>query len=288
MKNKQLSISGNTIRNQDFELISFDWNGVSLFAFIREEAIMKFSELLSSHKESKSNYRKNEAKQSRPHLGNNSSDNKFDETLTKLWYSNQEILWLASLDNYWIYVKESNRKLEEKMEELDWRYVKNLNVSEFYNFLYNEYFVWKYTAPNRLATTRSHLRKYESENRMTELGLIQEQLFAMAPLNIEQGLTIAKQINGLGVAGASGLLSLLFPEIYGTVDQFVVKALKSIENFSDFNKISNMNPEFLTIKDGVVLINIMKSKATELNASNRTDYWTPRKIDKVLWTYGRN
>lgn len=288
MKIKQLSISGNTIRNQDFEIISFDWNGVSFFAFSREEAIMKFSELLSSHKERKSNYQKNEAQQRRTQLGNNSSDNNFDETLTELWYSNQEILWLASLDNYWNYVKKSNRKLEEKMEELDWRYVKNLKVSEFYNFLYNEYFVWKYTAPNRLATTRSHLRKYESENRMTELGLIQDQLFAMAPLNIEQGLTIAKQINGLGVAGASGLLSLLFPEIYGTVDQFVVKALKSIVNFSDFNKISNMNPEFLTIKDGVVLINIMKSKATELNASNRTDYWTPRKIDKVLWTYGRN
>lgn len=249
---------------------------------------MKFNELIDSMRQNKSHYVKREIPQNKLKKSNDDIDKQIDEELTKLWYSKQEILWHTALDNYWNYVKESNRVLEEKMEELDWRYVKNLNVSEFYDFLYNEYFVWKYTAPNRLATTRNQLRKYETENRMNELGIIKDQIFLNNTKNIQEGLKTVKQIKGLGVAGASGLLSLLFPMNYGTVDQFVVKALMSIENFSDYKKISNMNPDSLTINDGVILINIMKSKAIELNIYNRTDYWTPRKIDKVLWTYGRN
>ena len=249
---------------------------------------MKFNELIDSMRQNKSHYMKREIPQNKLKKSNDDIDKQFDEELTKLWYSKQEILWHTALDNYWNYVKESNRVLEEKMEELDWRYVKNLSVSEFYDFLYNEYFIWKYTAPNRLATTRNQLRKYETENRMHELGLIKDQIFLNNTKNIQEGLKTVKQIKGLGVAGASGLLSLLFPMNYGTVDQFVFKALMSIENFSDYKKISNMNPDSLTINDGVILINIMKNKAMELNTYNRTDYWTPRKIDKVLWTYGRN
>ena len=49
-----------------------------------------------------------------------------------------------------------------------------------------------------------------------------------------------------------------------------------------------MKPDSLTVKDGVVLIEIMRRKAAANNRLLGTDSWTPRKIDKVLWTYGRN
>ena len=48
-----------------------------------------------------------------------------------------------------------------------------------------------------------------------------------------------------------------------------------------------MSPEGLTIKDGVVLITIMRRKAASLNEAFAIDSWTPRKVDMVLWTYGR-
>lgn len=48
-----------------------------------------------------------------------------------------------------------------------------------------------------------------------------------------------------------------------------------------------MNQMRLTIKDGVLLIHIMAGKAAENNRMFQTNDWTPRKIDKVLWTYGR-
>jgi hypothetical protein len=59
-------------------------------------------------------------------------------------------------------------------------------------------------------------------------------------------LRIAKEIHGLGTAGASGLLALMFPQRFGTVDQFVVKALKQVEGLPEAADIDRIKPEALT------------------------------------------
>jgi hypothetical protein len=48
-----------------------------------------------------------------------------------------------------------------------------------------------------------------------------------------------------------------------------------------------MNPEGLALKDGVLLIKIMRDKSDELNKKFNNKYWTPRRIDKILWCIGR-
>jgi len=48
-----------------------------------------------------------------------------------------------------------------------------------------------------------------------------------------------------------------------------------------------MSPENLSISDGVLLIDILTRKANENNELFGVSSWTPRKIDMVLWTYGR-
>ena len=93
----------------------------------------------------------------------------------------------------------------------------------------------------------------------------------------------AMQIRGLGTAGASGLLSLLFPALYGTVDQFVVKALLQVPDLPQRQQLERMNPEGLTVSQGVVLIEIMIRKAQQLNVQFDSRDWTPRKVDMVLW-----
>ena len=97
---------------------------------------------------------------------------------------------------------------------------------------------------------------------------------------------IATSIRGLGTAGASGLLSILFPQHFGTVDQFAVKALCQIEDLPEIETIRSMNPEGLTIRDGVLLIKILRVKAADNNRLFGGDFWTPRRIDMVLWTLG--
>ena len=88
---------------------------------------------------------------------------------------------------------------------------------------------------------------------------------------------------GLGPAGASGLLALLFPARFGTVDQFVVGALRRVRCLPERDQLERMKPESLTIAHGVVLIEIMRRKAVSLNELFNTSGWTPRKIDKILW-----
>ncbi len=176
---------------------------------------------------------------------------------------------------------------EIALNDLDPAYVRELNPEGWYAFLLTQYFPWKYTAPNRLATTTARLKTYATSGSVAELFQIKADLFVLDPADIRRGLTLAKGVRGLGVAGASGLLALLFPAEFGTVDQFAVKALRGISGLEEEARLERMKPEGLSVDDGVVLITIMRHKAHELNRALVTDYWTPRRLDMVLWTYGR-
>ena len=44
-----------------------------------------------------------------------------------------------------------------------------------------------------------------------------------------------------------------------------------------------MNKNNITLKNGVILISIYRQKANELNIKFNTNFWTPRKIDMILW-----
>ena len=48
-----------------------------------------------------------------------------------------------------------------------------------------------------------------------------------------------------------------------------------------------MNPDSLTISDGVLIIGVLRRKAADLNRIFNSAIWTPRKVDMVLWTFGR-
>jgi hypothetical protein len=210
-----------------------------------------------------------------------------DETpsinISKLWISNKQKDWLDAEDSYWRQVSDANIKLEKELEILEYSVVSQMSTEEFYTFLYDTYFVWKYTAKNRLSTTRAQLKRHLDNP--SKLSDIQKALFSFDRTNIRAGLEIATRIHGLGIAGASGLLSVLFPNHFGTVDQFVVKALLNIRELKDRDELLRMHPESLTLKDGILLEQILCAKAEELNQLFQTKKWTPRKIDKVLWAY---
>jgi len=83
------------------------------------------------------------------------------------------------------------------------------------------------------------------------------------------------------------LLAVLFPEYFGTGDQFAVKALLRIPELPESQEIAAMHPESLKLDEGVLLIRIMKRKTAELNRAFLTSFWTPRKVDMILWTCAR-
>jgi thermostable 8-oxoguanine DNA glycosylase len=207
--------------------------------------------------------------------------------INMLWDSNEETMWMHAFQHYYDLLSPNQVPLECKLEQVNPEDIRALSTTDFYSFLHEEYYIWKYTQKNRLATTRKQLERYISENRMFELEFIQHRLFASDRSNARECLSVVSNIRGLGAAGASGLLAILFPHDFGTVDQFVVKSLLEIDNLPEHKQIEQMNPTFLKIDDGVILIDIMRKKAQLLNQQFSTTFWTPRKIDMILWSIGR-
>ncbi|MHB1174068.1 MAG: hypothetical protein ACYCZJ_02950 [Sulfuriferula sp.] len=207
--------------------------------------------------------------------------------ITELWRSTDPLVWEQALQRYWQFVQPRNIELEQAFEALDVRRLQSLSPQGWYDFLHDEYFRWKYTAPYRYATTTIQLRRYVDGHELDELDNLRQQLLNLDLNEVHVGLKTAKKIRGLGTAGASGLLALMYPEHFATVDQFVVKALWQVGGLPEAEALSKMKPENLSVANGVLLNGILKRKAEDNNRQFGTTAWTPRKIDMVLWTYGR-
>ncbi len=204
-------------------------------------------------------------------------------SINNLWVSNNEHDWKAALEHYWSFVRPENIELERELNDLKLEQISNFGQLDWYNFLLDKYFRWKYTAPNRYASTTMAFKKYKDSNQLDSLFDIKKRLINLNVFDISDGLSVAKEIRGLGIAGASGLLSLMYPNNFATVDQFAVKALSQIPCLSEINEIKKMKPDNLTRRNGIILINIMLKKAKENNKIFGTNFWTPRKIDMILW-----
>jgi hypothetical protein len=208
------------------------------------------------------------------------------QPIYELWFSRDTAEWDAALNRYWGLIQPKNVALEQAMEQLDRERIRRMSPDEWFAFLRDEYFHWKYTAPNRYVTTTSWLKRNGgTEAGRHELHRIRARILDIDPENIYDAISVVLQVPGLGTAGASGLLALLYPEAFGTVDQFVVKALCEIPDLPERAVIAQMKPEGLKPCDGKVLVQIMRRHAKILtNVSGKT--WRPRDVDKVLWTYG--
>jgi len=207
--------------------------------------------------------------------------------INDLWHSTDPDEWEQALLHYWDFVLPRNIALERALDSLDLKRLQCLSPQGWYDFLHEEYFRWKYTAPNRYATTVKRLETYIEDHALEELDCLRQQLLHLDLHDVRAGLEIAQQVRGLGTAGASGLLSLMYPDRFATVDQFVVKALRLVVDLPEGDALTKMKPESLSLTDGALLISILTRKAKENNQLFGTPDWTPRKIDMVLWTFGR-
>lgn len=205
-----------------------------------------------------------------------------------VWNSTSADAWEQGLRDYWGYVKPSLLALEREFQQLNPESIRVMDEQQWFTFLLEKYFRWKFTAPNRYASTTKSLRRFNKPIMLSVLHRTKDRLFEADKQDIRTCLNLASNIGGLGIAGASGLLSVLFPEHFGTADQFAVKALRQIPDLREKTQVAAMNPESLKPAEGVLLIQIMRRKASEMNKLFAANTWTPRKVDMVLWTYGHN
>ncbi len=214
-----------------------------------------------------------------------------------LWHSQNEKEWNNALESYWHNPSvKRNIALEKCMHGLDIENVKALGPRGWYEFLLYCYFPWKFTECRWLLSGMKRLKRYERESTLDGLAAIKDSLFDFDPSDVREGLKRAKRIHGLGWIAASGLLAVLFPERFGTSDQFVVKGLCEIETLPERQVVLAMVKvrkgkqvvEIDSLKKAALLVGIMRRKAEELNTlfghdESDPERWTPRKIDMILF-----
>ena len=145
-------------------------------------------------------------------------------TFNDIWTATDESEWNRLLRKYWSLVRVDNIQVEIELNRLTPDRIARMDSDSWYAFLHDEYFVWKYTARNRLATTRKALARHQEDGELEILNGIRLEILNLDHSDIATSLKTACKIRGLGVAGASALQSLLLPRHYSTVDQFVVNA----------------------------------------------------------------
>jgi hypothetical protein len=216
-----------------------------------------------------------------------------------LWFHGTEEAWRDLADRkYWATVQPSHLAVEREFERLDAETVQKMAPAQFYVWLHDKYFYWKYTAVNRLATTRKQLVAYRAEDpELSALEAVHRDWFQMDRDDIAEALQVAGRIPGLGPAGASGLLAVLFPSQFGTVDQFVVDALFHVHDLPEHDWLEPVHtrlfpkqhgephrlPGQIRAADAVMLIRILRRQASDLNDRFHSTFWTPRRVDMALW-----
>jgi hypothetical protein len=195
------------------------------------------------------------------------------------WDSKIESEWDEALDKYNNYLTSPEKSSRDARVTITNAYTVSLfTTEEFFKYLHDEFFVWKYTAKNRLATARSNLKKMA----LNDLTLIKEAL-TNPSLNDEELLDAGLKIKGLGCAGATALLSTLYPNRFGTVDQFVIKCLQKADSLSNNHLIAAINPDSIKKNEALYVLKLIRDKADELNGIFSKKSWSPRTVDKAVW-----
>lgn len=112
-----------------------------------------------------------------------------NKELTDLWNSNVEKEWSLALERYWPLIQSGNISLEKDMENLNANDIKEMTADEFYYFLHDKYFVWKFVEYR--STIQGYLERYQNENRISDLKIIKDRIFNFDLQDTKQGLRIA-------------------------------------------------------------------------------------------------
>src|SRR5688572_5986904 len=111
-------------------------------------------------------------------------------TINNLWESNDEHDWKIALENYWSFVQPKNMELERELNDLTLDKITSLDPMGWYDFLLDKYFRWKYTAPNRYASTTLAFKRHKNSNQLESLFDIKKRLITFNISDVSTGLSI--------------------------------------------------------------------------------------------------
>jgi hypothetical protein len=216
-------------------------------------------------------------------------------TLAKLWDSGDVSEWRRVLDAYWyVPTVQRNANLERRLGAAWQRRTEILGSrDEFTDFLRNGVYPWKGDHQSVPGWQRS-LDKY-NQDVPGGLDVIRKALPRVTGNESPaQSLKRLTPVGGMGIPVASACLALLYPERFGTVDRFTLRAFRTLDGnpvFDGFRRWVDDPDTYLNQQDNPqalhiagLMILLYRDKARELTATDPADGWTPRQVEMVVWT----
>lgn len=216
----------------------------------------------------------------------------------KLWESQDEQVWKRCYEAYWnVRSVNDNHIIEEELNILAQhrQVLFKAGAKSWYEFLFHKYIPWKLKSQGM--SYESHRRQFARRyyTCLTELDSIKTAIAHAHKTNVLACLEIATTIDGFGIPSGSGLLAVLYPEHFGTIDQLILRAFREIPHVNQEYQLdsrTHSNNEYFSGKKtdrarlrlAEELIDLFIQRAAENNNLFGTSMWTPRKVEMALWT----
>lgn len=216
-----------------------------------------------------------------------------------LWESQDPYVWDRCLKAYWdVRSVRNNLAIEQEMDVVAncRQTLFDADARSWYRFLYDKYRPWKLKSQAKFFTDLQDKFQKRYDGARGELDALKWKLLRADKTDLTGCLQIVTLIEGFRIPTGSGLLAVLFPESFGTVDKLILRAFLTIPSVNSkyrldawthnddeyFSKGSKTDPKRYELASR--LIALFTQKATENNRLVGTAHWTPRKVEMALWT----
>lgn len=220
------------------------------------------------------------------------------DRLDQLWHFGTESDWLGAVQEYWtVPTVKAKLALERRMTTM---HAQRNQVTgsdlAFYQFLRDDLYPWKMDG-YRIGTQQGNLDTYMEKKPLGIRNVRQALVSRMADIDSGKSSDFLKRLSvvgGMGVSVASGLLAVLWPSHFGTVDRFCLRGFLSVSNdpYTGFMAEVVKNPDTffddytdpLRLHVADLMIQLYRHKAADLNSRFGTTVWNPRQVEMVVWT----
>jgi hypothetical protein len=206
----------------------------------------------------------------------------------ELWHSNSPEPWDALIGAYWRQpTVRRTLQIHKELEHLDREEVLGRAPEDWYQWLRDSFMPWKFEAHRVPVRQRDIDGQWATASGREDIERVRRTMVvAMERGGFEEAVSLAKSIKGIGVSAGSAMVTLLFPGRCATGDDRVVGFLRAVPDLPEHQEILGISdPKQLRICEATVISRIAGSKAADLNGKFGVQCWTPRLVERSLWTY---
>lgn len=211
-----------------------------------------------------------------------------DLTPRDLWHSESPEPWDALIAAYWQQpTVRKTLQIHKDLEHLDRVEVLGTTPEEWYRWVRDTFIPWKFEARWVPVRQRDIDGQWATALGRKDIDRVRKAMVVAAERGgFEDAVSLAREIKGIGVSAGSAMATLLFPDRFATGDDRVVGFLRAIPDLPEREAlVSIADPKNLKPCDAAMICRIAVRQAAQLNERFGLTCWTPRLVERCLWTY---